>query len=301
MRPSGKKNICPEIERLINLRVVTLLDASIASHLGSAVWDSRPIGGGCIHDARCVDLADGRRIFVKSASGDRSQLLLAELRGLETLSPHIRTPEILSSGRTDDGTQWLALEWLDLLPLTSTSWSDLGTQLASLHSVTSAQHGLEHDNFIGATPQSNDAATNWSDFYCTRRLQPQLQLAYQRGHQLPEAQILQHSERLLKDHDPRPALLHGDLWSGNTAAIFDARAVVFDPAPYFGDPETDLAMLELFGSPLPEPFLESYRAISPERLKRRPLYELYHALNHLNLFGSGYLPMVQGCLDLLIR
>lgn len=167
------------------------LDGSIAATLGTIAEASRPLGGGCIHDARCLDLADGRRVFVKSARGDQSALLVAEARGLDLLAPHIRVPRVLANGCAADGTSWLALEWLDLLPLVAPAWTDLGRQLASLHAVTAPCHGLDHDNFIGTTPQTNLTTSGWREFYLERRLRPQIQLARSRGHDLPEAGILE--------------------------------------------------------------------------------------------------------------
>ncbi|MCX6875865.1 MAG: fructosamine kinase family protein [Verrucomicrobia bacterium] len=275
------------------------LDGAIAAALGSPPLASQPVGGGCIHHARQLDLADGRRVFVKSACGGQAALLVAEARGLALLAPHLRVPQVCGTGTTADGTRWLALEWLDLHPLTTAAWADLGRQLAALHAVTAARPGLDHDNFIGATPQSNQAAATWLEFYLHRRLRPQIRLALAQGHALPEAEMLALAERRLAAHEPAAALLHGDLWSGNAAALPAATAVVFDPAPYHGDPETDLAMLELFGGPLPEAFFRGYGLTAPDRTRRRPLYDLYHALNHLNLFGSGYASMVRRCLDAL--
>lgn len=269
------------------------LDESIAAALGSKPVESRPVGGGCIHDARCLVLADGRRLFLKTASGETADPLIAEARGLDLLAPHIRVPRVIAA----EAGRWLALEWLDLASLGNDAWTDLGRQLASLHSVVANRHGLDHDNFIGATPQSNRPADTWLEFYQECRMRPQIRLARSRGHDVPEAEILDAAGRILSGHDPAPALLHGDLWTGNAAALADGTAVVFDPAPYFGDPETDLAMLGLFGGPLPAAFLRVYGPVAPGRALRRPLYDLYHALNHLNLFGSGYASMVRRCMD----
>lgn len=265
-------------------------NAMIAEAMGSTVLGSHPVGGGCIHDARCLELADGRKLFVKS--GTRAHLLHAERMGLDLLAPHIRVPPLQAWG---DG--WLAMEWMELRPLGGDGFRDLGKQLAALHSVTAEAHGLDQDNFIGSTPQINRWNTSWSEFYQNCRLLPQLELAARNRHVLPVSKILSAAARLLADHEPRPALLHGDLWSGNTAALPDGKAVVFDPAPYFGDPETDLAMLELFGGDLTSEFLEGYALLAKCRERRRPLYDLYHALNHLNLFGSGYAGMVRRCLS----
>jgi fructosamine-3-kinase len=159
-----------------------------------------------------------------------------------------------------------------------------------------ARHGLEHDNFIGATPQENGPLRSWCEFFIERRLKPQLRLACK--HHLPEGEILATAERLLADHHPLPSLLHGDLWSGNAAALPDGTGVIFDPAPYFGDAETDLAMLQLFGGALPARFYRGYDWLDgPPDRRRHRLYDLYHALNHLNLFGSGYTSLVRRCLE----
>jgi len=271
------------------------VDERIAAELGSAVCGARPVGGGCIHEARRLDLADGRRVFVKSGAGKAAAILEAEAKGLELLAPHIRVPKLLAQGAVT-GVGWLAMEWLDLRPLDARAWKNFGRALAGLHRITRPEFGLEQDNFIGATPQENGPMTSWAEFFIERRLKPQLRLA--REYQLPGLEIVAAAERLLEDHHPRPALLHGDLWSGNMAALPDGTGVVFDPAPYFGDAGTDLAMLQLFGGALPESFYEGYDlSDSAADPRRRRLYDLYHALNHLNLFGAGYVAMVRRCLE----
>lgn len=271
------------------------VNESIAAVLGSVVCGARAVGGGCIHQARRLDLADGRTVFVKAGDGEAAATLEAEARGLELLSPYVRVPQLLAQGMSN-GAPWLAMEWLDLCPLDSRSWGNFGRALAGLHAVTQSVFGLDHDNFIGATVQENGRLSSWCEFFIERRLRPQLRLA--RAYQLPEREILEAAERLLKDHRPLVSLLHGDLWSGNAAALADGTGVVFDPAPYYGDAETDLAMLQLFGGALPESFYEGYglpdSAADP---RRRRLYDLYHALNHLNLFGAGYASMVRRCLE----
>jgi fructosamine-3-kinase len=269
---------------------------AIAAALNSSLIRSAPVGGGCIHDARRLTLADGRDVFIKSARGTAAACLAAEARGLALLDPHLRVPHVLGEGTTAEGTRWIALEWLELRSLSATSWADLGRQLATLHAVTDPCHGLDHDNFIGSTPQLNSPCASWPEFFIERRLRPQLALARANGHPVPESEILAFAATKLANHQPAASLLHGDLWSGNAAALPDATAVVFDPAPYHGDAETDLAMLELFGGPLPSAFLHGYGPLAPDRMKRRSVYDLYHALNHLNLFGVGYATMVRRCL-----
>jgi len=277
----------------------TAVNESIAAALGSGIRGTRPVGGGSIHHARWLVLADDRRVFVKAGGGEAVALLEAEACGLELLAPHIRVPQLLARGTVADE-YWLAMEWLDLRPLDARSWESLGRALANLHRVTRPEFGLDHDNFIGATPQENAPLSSWCEFFIERRLKPQLRLA--RAHSLPERDILKRAEHLLEDHRPQASLLHGDLWIGNAAGLRDGSAVVFDPAPYYGDAETDLAMLQLFGGPLPPAFFEGYQALDVrggrtdyDRSCRWSLYNLYHALNHLNLFGTGYLPMVHDC------
>lgn len=271
---------------------------AIESVLGAAVTSSSSVGGGCIHDARRIELADGRRLFLKSASGSRAALLEAEARSLRLLAPHIRVPSVAGEGETPSGHRWLALEWLDLHPASGhEARGNLGRSLARLHQARAEQHGLDHDNFIGATPQRNEPMDEWHAFFVERRLRPQMDMVARSGHRLPEDRIIEAARGLLDCHRPPPSLLHGDLWSGNVAVLADGTPVVFDPAAYFGDPETDLAMLELFGAPLGGDFFNGYGPEPTGRNLRRPLYDLYHALNHVNLFGGGYLGMVRGCLD----
>jgi protein-ribulosamine 3-kinase len=274
----------------------TPVDKNIAASLGSAVAGASPVGGGCIHQARRLELADGRVVFVKSGGGEAAAMLEAEAKGLELLAPHIRVPQLLAQGAFS-GVRWLAMEWLDLRPLDPRSWEGLGKALAALHRVTRPLFGLDHDNFIGSTPQENGPLQSWGEFFIERRLKPQLRLAH--SHHLPEREILTTAKRLLANHHPAPSLLHGDLWVGNAAALPDGGTLVFDPAPYFGDAETDIAMLQLFKGGLPATFYSGYGWIDrdPDHHRRRRLYDLYHALNHLNLFGSGYLSLVRQCLE----
>jgi fructosamine-3-kinase len=241
-------------------------------------------------------LADGRVFFVKSGAGDAAAWLAAEARGLAMLAPHLRVPRVCGDGELAGGGRWLALEWLELVALDASAWEDLGRQLAGLHRVTAARHGLDHDNFIGATPQSNRWTASWPEFFLECRIRPQLALARRNGHAVPEAEVCRLVESALAGHEPPASLVHGDLWSGNAAALAGGGALVFDPAPYHGDAETDLAMLELFGGPLPGWFFRGYGPPVADRGRRRPVYDLYHALNHLNLFGGGYAGMVRAAL-----
>mgnify|MGYP001827912412 CR=1 FL=1 len=249
--------------------------------------------GGDINQAAL--LTDGKRQwFLKYHSNAPAGMFTAEARALQAISGTgcIRVPAPVAYGTTGD-TDWLVLEHLDLHR--GGSETLLGEQLAALHRVTAGTHGWDHDNYIGSTPQINTRHAGWVEFWRNCRLQPQLDMAQAagfRGH-LAEAgsRLLENLHLLLAGHDPAPSLLHGDLWSGNKAFTADGRPVIFDPASYYGDRETDIAMTELFGGFGPD-FYAAYQSAYPladgYRL-RRDLYKLYHLLNHLNLFGGGYL------------
>jgi len=189
------------------------------------------------------------------------------------------------------------LEFLPLQRGTKKPWQLMGEQLADLHRHTSpdGRFGWHRDNYIGATPQANGWKESWAEFWLERRLRPQLELAGRNGFVL-EAPPL----GLLDGHEPKPCLLHGDLWSGNAGFTLQGP-VVFDPAVYYGDREADLAMTELFGG-FPREFYEAYQEAYPLENGyelRKQLYNLYHLLNHLNLFGAGYLAQVKATLGLL--
>jgi len=206
--------------------------------------------------------------------------------GLRALGAVVRVPRIL-----DHGPDFILLERLDLKR--NGDWAALARMLATLHRTTGPRFGWHRDNFIGATPQINAWRDDWAAFFRECRIQPQLALARENGF------AIQVSVDLLKNHKPAPSLLHGDLWSGN-AGFIDEGPVIFDPAVYYGDREADLAMTELFGGFPPE-FYSSYRQIYPLDAgyeQRKHFYNLYHLLNHLNLFGAGYLAQVQRTLDL---
>jgi fructosamine-3-kinase len=172
-------------------------------------------------------------------------------------------------------------------------WLAAGRELARLHGCTQPHFGWPRDNAIGASPQFNAPCPTWAEFYRERRLRPQFAIAAARGlHRIAAIEPLAcaASDALLGAHMPKANLLHGDLWRGNLA--FDTRGfpVVFDPATYYGDAETDLAMSRLFGG-FPQSFYDAYdderRPLSGAH-ERLHLYQLYHVLNHANLFGGGY-------------
>jgi protein-ribulosamine 3-kinase len=252
------------------------------------------VGGGCINECYLVR-GGGRACFVKLNSPDRGDMFAAEAAGLGEISATrtVRVPQAICHG-TGPGASWLVLEYLEIQPADGSNMRELGRRLAGMHRVTSAQHGWQRDNTIGATRQVNTPSRDWAGFWREHRLGFQLRLAAANGHGGP---LITGGERLMEQlpaffpgYDPLPSLLHGDLWAGNAAATAAGEPVIFDPAVYYGDREADLAMTELFGG-FPRAFYESYRAEYPldaGYATRRDLYNLYHVLNHLNLFGGGY-------------
>ena len=174
----------------------------------------------------------------------------------------------------------------------------MGRMLAEAHRKRGPRFGWHRDNYIGTTPQQNGWCDDWAEFWRERRLRPQLALAQRSGFDLGVVEV----DGILENHEPHPSLLHGDLWRGNAGFTSDGP-VVFDPAVYYGDREADLAMTELFGRFPPEFYAAYEKAYPLERgyELRKELYHLYHLLNHLNLFGAGYLEQVQRTLGLLGR
>ena len=151
--------------------------------------------------------------------------------------------------------------------------------------------GWDINNTIGSTVQINNWTVNWAEFWAERRIGYQLKLARRRGGLFPQGErLLEVIPELLADHEPQPSLVHGDLWGGNAGVTSAGEPVIFDPAAYFGDREVDIAMTELFGG-FPAEFYRGYNQVWPLDLgyeKRKTLYNLYHILNHFNLFGGSY-------------
>lgn len=230
--------------------------------------------------------------FRKEAAPERADAFAAEADGLEALRPHICVPKVLDLG-IKGGKAFILLEHLDLRG--GGDCAALGRMLAALHRQTGPRFGWARDNYIGLAPQQNGWCDDWAEFWLERRMRPQFDRAARKGFKLEMPDLA-----LLDGHHPQPSLLHGDLWSGN--AGFTAEGpVVFDPAVYYGDRETDLAMTELFGG-FPAEFYRAYNEAFPLAAgyeKRKHLYNLYHLLNHLNLFGGGYLGQVKATLRLL--
>jgi protein-ribulosamine 3-kinase len=270
------------------------------------VESTHTLTGGCINDAVCLE-GQGRRYFVKLNRANRRDMFEAEAAGLKALraTASVRVPEPITTG-SDDARCWLVLEYIELgRPSPGTS-ELLGKQLADMHRSAGQCFGWERDNTIGATPQPNPATTDWVSFFGEHRLQFQLDLAQRNGADSglidSGARLRQDLPRFFDNYRPQPSLLHGDLWGGNWAADDSGQPVIFDPAVYYGDREADLAMTELFGG-FDDRFYHSYRhawAIDPGYTTRKVLYNLYHVLNHYNLFGGGYARQALDMVDALI-
>jgi fructosamine-3-kinase len=252
----------------------------------------RPVGGGSINQA-CA-LSDGdRTYFVKVNQANQIDMFVAEALGLQQIweTQTIRVPQPIGWG-TVNTSAYIVLEWLDLGYGDHQAWDRMGQNLAALHRVISARgFGWERNNTIGSTPQMNPWTADWVEFFTEHRLRYQFQLATQRGGHFPQqARLLTAIPAILAGHKPQPSLVHGDLWSGNAAVTQLGEPVILDPAVYFGDREVDLAMTQLFGG-FPAGFYSAYNAAFPLEAgyeRRKLLYNLYHILNHFNLFGGGY-------------
>ncbi len=253
-----------------------------------------PVSGGDISAAWRLSTRDGD-LFIKTGPLSAAEMFAAEAEGLAEIAStaSIAVPELVSCGQSATGV-FLALEWLELGRADATAECCLGEQLASLHQTSETRFGWHRDNTIGLTLQENAWNEDWVEFFREHRLAFQLSLAAQNGFggELQElgARLLKRLPVYFDKEQPTASLLHGDLWGGNWGCC-NGRPVIFDPAVYYGDRETDLAMTRLFGG-FGSSFYDAYEAVWPQRegqRERQHLYQLYHVLNHLNLFGSGYL------------
>ena len=285
--------------------VVDALDATrgVVDSRDAVAWSR--IGGSALSSVWSLH-AGATRYFVKVAPQGRADMLAAEADGLRAIrgTGTIRVPHVFAHGEVRD-IAFIALEWLDIAD--GGRDAALGRALAALHAVTAPRFGWHRDNTIGTTPQSNAWDDEWPAFFRDRRIAPQLALAGANGYGARLAgrgeRLLDRIPVLLAGHAPERSLLHGDLWSGNAGRLVDGTPVIFDPACYFGDREADVAMSELFGGFSPA-FYAAYREAAPLRdgyALRRTLYNLYHVLNHLNLFGRSYLAQAESMVDELLR
>ncbi len=287
----------------------------VRRRLGTDLLACRTVAGGCIHTAWALELADGRRLFAKTNTAVALPLLQAEVDGLEALrraaAGELVIPAPLHCD-LEDGTALLTMDWLDLGSRSGgEAWEAAGAALARLHRRSlewcpaGPAFGWSRDNFIGSGPQPNGWSQDWGRFFTEQRLEVQLRIAGGRGRRFSGAErLLARTADWLNGHGADPCLVHGDLWSGNTGLLGQGpvRAALFDPAVYRGDREVDLAMARLFGG-LPPALFRGYEHTWPLPQGwrfRSHLYNLYHLLNHANLFGGGYGDQAQAVIDGLL-
>ncbi len=264
-----------------------------------------PIGGGCINQTLLLE-GDKQRYFIKLNDANGLAMFEAESAGLQAIldTNAIMAPQPLCTG-TAGNNAYLVMSYIDTAG-SANNHVRFGEQLATMHQKRFDYFGWQQDNAIGSTPQPNPHYQNWIDFWREQRLGVQLELAAQNGFsgslQTEGKKLLDGFSGLFHGYTPQPSLLHGDLWSGNYCFANDGTPVIFDPACYYGDREADIAMTELFGGFNSE-FYRAYQNTWPLDSGypgRKTLYNLYHILNHLNLFGGGYLSQAQQMLRQLL-
>jgi len=261
------------------------------------------VSGGCINSAFKVH-DDEKKYFVKTNDAELLEMFEAEFQGLADIqhSSAISVPTPICTGLAND-TAFIVLEYLNIGPSSKPSMDTMAEQLAAMHRSQQASYGWSRDNTIGSTIQINTQMDNWLDFWQQHRLGFQLELAGQNGYrgslQKKGDKLMEKMPGLFFDELPSASLLHGDLWSGNMAVLESGVPVIFDPAVYYGDRETDIAMTELFGG-FSDDFYRSYNEhypLSEHYATRKIFYNSYHILNHLNLFGGGYGQQAESMMD----
>lgn len=279
----------------------------IAAHISKVtgtkfvVNSRRSVSGGCINQGYAVSDGD-RTYFVKLNSASQVAMFEAEALGLKQMlaTATIRVPNPICWGTAAEQA-YIVLEWLEL-GRGNSSWQEMGRLLAAMHrwqppttppakGENKGGFGWDIHNTIGSTPQINTWMADWAEFYAKQRLGYQFQLAKRQGGNFPQQErLLTAIPQLLVNYQPQPSLVHGDLWGGNAAFTASGEPVIFDPATYYGDREVDIAMTELFGG-FPAAFYRGYNEVfplDPGYERRKTLYNLYHILNHFNLFGGSY-------------
>lgn len=266
--------------------------------LGAVVYSER-LSGGDICETWRIDTDGGKRFCVKQLAAAADDMFRAEAAGLEAIrrTGTLPAPEVLHCQRT-----FLALEYIEPRARRADYWQRLGEQLAAMHHLPAPHFGFSLDTYCGKTPQPNPRYQCGFDFFAEQRLIYQAQLAYERGlFSMRDCHLVERLAGKLRELIPvqPPCLVHGDLWSGNIHVNASGAPVLIDPAAYWGWAETDIAMTRLFGGFAPQ-FYTAYqqiRPLEPGWEQRVPIYNLYHLLNHLNLFGSSYYASVKASVE----
>ncbi|WP_293336098.1 fructosamine kinase family protein [Microcoleus sp. CAWBG58] len=299
----------------------------IAAHISETTGESfsidnrRSVSGGCINQGYAIN-NNTRTYFAKINQASQVAMFETEALGLQQMAQTqtIRLPQPICWG-TEVNSAYIVLEWLDLRSGGSEiAWAEMGRKLAEMHKYTPPSpplqrggekanstllsegenanstllrgcFGWDRNNAIGSTPQINNWTADWAEFWAQHRIGYQLKLARRRGGNFSQGEtLLAAIPKLLEGHKPQPSLVHGDLWGGNASITAGGEPVIFDPATYWGDREVDIAMTELFGGFSPA-FYRGYNEVwllDSGYEKRKTLYNLYHILNHFNLFGGSY-------------
>ncbi len=285
----------------------TEIDAIVSQATGEKfqTQQRRSVSGGCINQG--YSLSDGARTyFIKLNQADKVAMFEAEALGLQQMydTATIRVPKPICSG-TVGNSCYIILEWLEMGRGNNKSSEEMGRKLAAMHRKSvSSRFGWNINNTIGSTPQINTWTEDWVEFFSKHRLGYQFELGKRRGGSFPQAEkLLSAIPELLSGHQVQPSLVHGDLWGGNAGFTADGEPVIFDPATYYGDREVDIAMTEVFGG-FPASFYQGYNEVFPlddGYEQRKTLYNLYHILNHFNLFGGGYGSQANGMVSRILR
>ncbi|HYM35937.1 MAG TPA: fructosamine kinase family protein [Steroidobacteraceae bacterium] len=284
----------------IRLGLATLLDTEVLAA------QPQRIEGGCINQCYRYETKRGS-VFVKVAPHTALDMFQAEAASLMELqgAKAARVPQVLGAGVSGE-ISLLALQWIDLQRSSAASDAKFGEQLAQQHRNVKPLFGFKRNNFIGATPQINFWSRSWINFWREHRFEAQLNLAEQNGANAAfterAALLSTMMDGFFATHTPIASLLHGDLWGGNCAADAFGAPVIFDPAVYYGDRECDIAMTKLFGG-FSRDFYAAYEDAWPLPdgwQQRIELYNVYHVLNHFNLFGGGYLAQAEAMIEKLL-
>lgn len=278
--------------------IPNLVQSFLEEHDYGPVTGTHSVAGGCISSGKIITTQSGVTFFLKFNPNTAADMFAREAEGLNALQvddgPIV--PDIFLHGR-----DFILLEDLAPAPPDEEYWPSFGRKLAALHNHTDTQFGFDHDNYIGSTRQPNPRTVDGHKFFIESRLHFQAQMAKKRGF-LAERdmrefdRIINRLERLVP-HQPA-SLIHGDLWSGNAITNSNGAPAIIDPAVHYGWAEAELAMTQLFGA-FPTSFYKSYeeiRPLKPGYHERFPIYNLYHLINHLNIFGRGYIGQVQAIL-----
>ncbi len=275
-----------------------------------SIDNRRSVSGGCINQGYCIS-SSARSYFTKLNQASQVAMFEAEAVGLQQMreTQTIRVPQPICWG-TEGNSAYIVMEWLELGGRGGDRvWEEMGRKLAEMHKYTPPNSpllrggeernsgllrrvfGWDINNTIGSSVQINNWTANWPEFWAEHRIGYQLKLAKHRGGHFPQGEsLLKVIPELLAGYEPQPSLVHGDLWGGNAGVTPAGEPVIFDPAAYFGDREVDIAMTELFGG-FPVQFYRGYNQVLPLDSgyeQRKTVYNLYHILNHFNLFGGSY-------------